>query len=820
MTLRPLFPVTQQFQNKNGSNLVGGKVYVYFQGRTALATTYHDEDGTVVNTNPVLLDNNGRATVFADTIYSYTIVVCDYYGKELFSQDITLHDAISTAEDVLVIGSNGSVKVDTSTLPNGAQYDLSVNTDIIATKKSVDDVKTDLTNLTGKVDNHTTQIGQIQESVAGIETTVSNKKDKQTELAFNGSATKTVKSITQNANGELNVVFENIDLPQEVPNVEITSEDKSIKVSETTDVQTNTKKFDLSVQGGGTTYSAGDAIDLTNNTISAKYGKGLEITTDNKLQLKVGKGLTLDNDTLELTIKDLATSITDFRDGDVILVDGPSGTAKMSKVDLLKETAENALGSIHSLSNTATVADLVSDNYLAINRISGTKKLPANIILPILGNSNTLGITDANDAGVGVLLVNTTISHIPEASGILCTYGTSSTSNYLTQFYITTKTNNFYTRSMHGGTWVEWKNYDISSILPDFLCIVFDYFSISDVSTTTANKYVQATGYVGDAANFSMSQTFTLHDGESVFIYGGAYKSNVSVIAKYVGSATYYEPKVISTQSEKRGYYYTNESGSDETIVLSYSELRKPDKYVIGKINSAFKPKEDDGTPEFSVFETFGVIGDSYASGVIYNSAGTDSSTFYNKSWPQIIGRKNGINVTNYSFGGARTNTWLTNTTYGLPKLLSDAPLDAYAIVLSINDRNNGGAEWLGTIDDIHVGDPSLNADSFYGCYAKIIENVLSHAPNAKIFCVQHAYNETGLPKDYNDAISAIASLYNLPCVPEFEDSFFSSAIYTQMYGGHPTYVGYAGMADALCRLMRKAMVDYKDYFKQYVPIP
>ena len=523
-------------------------------------------------------------------------------------------------------------------------------------------------------------------------------------------------------------------------------------------------------------------------------------------------------------IKDLATSITDFRTGDVIPVDGPDGTAKMSKDDLLKKMADNALGSIHLLSDTATKADLNSGNYLPLDGSAGAKKLPANIIFPILGNTYSLGITDANDAGVGVLLVNTTISHIPESSGILCTYGTSSTSNYLTQFYIATQTNNLYTRSKHSGTWVAWKKYDneeyIDSVVSDLLCIVFDYFSISDVSTTTANKYVQASGYVGDAVNFSMSQTFTLHDGESVFIYGGGYNSNVSMIAKYVGSATYYEPKAISTQSNKRGYYYTNESGSDETIVLSYSEARKPDKYIIGKINSAFKPKEDDDTPELSVFETFGVIGDSYASGVIYNSAGTDSSTFYNKSWPKILGRKNGINVTNYSFGGARTNTWLTNATYGLAKLLSDPALDAYAIVLSINDRNNGGAEWLGTIDDIHVGDPSLNADSFYGCYAKIIENVLSHAPNAKIFCVQHAYNKTGLPKDYNDAISAIASLYNLPCVPEFEDPFFSSAIYTQMYGGHPTYVGYAGMANALCRLFRKAMVDYKDYFKQYVPIP
>lgn len=43
--------------------------------------------------------------------------------------------------------------------------------------------------------------------------------------------------------------------------------------------------------------------------------------------------------------KDWATSITAFRTGDVIPVDGPSGTAKMSKDDLLKETAENAVDS-------------------------------------------------------------------------------------------------------------------------------------------------------------------------------------------------------------------------------------------------------------------------------------------------------------------------------------------------------------------------------------------------------------------------------------------------------------------------------------------
>ena len=122
-----------------------------------------------------------------------------------------------------------------------------VNTDIVNLNQSVDDVKTDLNNLTDTVNNHTTQIGELQTDVESIESSLANKKDKQTELNFNGSATKTIKSITQNTNGEINVEYEDIVLPQEVPNVEITSDDNSIDVVESTDSQTNTKTFDLSV---------------------------------------------------------------------------------------------------------------------------------------------------------------------------------------------------------------------------------------------------------------------------------------------------------------------------------------------------------------------------------------------------------------------------------------------------------------------------------------------------------------------------------------------------------------------------------------------
>ena len=344
MTLRALWPVTQQFQNKNGSNLVSGKVYIYYKGRTALATTYHDEEGTVVNSNPVLLDNNGRATVFANTIYSYTIVVCDYYGKELFSQDITLHDAISTAKDVIVIGSDGTIKVDTTTLPNGVQYDLSVFTDIIATKKSVDDVKTDLNNLTGKVDNHTTQIEQIQEDINGIDSSLAKKKDKQNELNFNGSATKTIKKITQYPNGELNVEFADIDLPQSVPNVEITSADNSVKITETTDVQTNTKKFDLSanIEDAPTfgRFIANNGLTLT------KTEGNMTLSSDGKIQLKKGKGYHFTirgnyyNDTLYNDLRDISFIEYSRNETIPIIVDGTLSTEQAQPFEISFDVAQ------------------------------------------------------------------------------------------------------------------------------------------------------------------------------------------------------------------------------------------------------------------------------------------------------------------------------------------------------------------------------------------------------------------------------------------------------------------------------------------------
>ena len=122
-----------------------------------------------------------------------------------------------------------------------------VNADIVDLSQSVDDVKTDLNNLTDTAGSHATQIGQLQTDVESIESSLANKKDRQTELNFGGSATKTVKSITQDANGIINVEYEDIDFVRGDSNVEIKSEDNSVNVVESTDSQTNTKTYDISV---------------------------------------------------------------------------------------------------------------------------------------------------------------------------------------------------------------------------------------------------------------------------------------------------------------------------------------------------------------------------------------------------------------------------------------------------------------------------------------------------------------------------------------------------------------------------------------------
>lgn len=98
-------------------------------------------------------------------------------------------------------------------------------------------------------------------------------------------------------------------------------------------------------------------------------------------------------------IKDWATSITAFRTGDVIPVDGPSGTAKMSKDDMLRETAENAAAQDYILSSKGFIDSSNADDVL------GTPRKLENLAQGTTWNiDNNLSISDAPSSNRAIVI--------------------------------------------------------------------------------------------------------------------------------------------------------------------------------------------------------------------------------------------------------------------------------------------------------------------------------------------------------------------------------------------------------------------------------
>lgn len=71
-----LSPVPKlQFVDANGVPLSGGKLYTYSAGTTSPLVTYTDSTGSVPNTNPIILDSRGEASVWLFSSLGYKFVL-------------------------------------------------------------------------------------------------------------------------------------------------------------------------------------------------------------------------------------------------------------------------------------------------------------------------------------------------------------------------------------------------------------------------------------------------------------------------------------------------------------------------------------------------------------------------------------------------------------------------------------------------------------------------------------------------------------------------------------------------------------------------
>ena len=85
-----------QFFDANGDPLVGGKLYSYIAGTTTPQATYTDESGSTANTNPVILDSRGEASVWFGTgVYKLALKTAadvDVWTVDNIGSDVSVAD--------------------------------------------------------------------------------------------------------------------------------------------------------------------------------------------------------------------------------------------------------------------------------------------------------------------------------------------------------------------------------------------------------------------------------------------------------------------------------------------------------------------------------------------------------------------------------------------------------------------------------------------------------------------------------------------------------------------------------------------------------
>lgn len=84
----------QQFVDGNGKPFAGGTVQFYIPNTTTPKSTWQDQNQTILNTNPVVLDGDGRAVIYGEGIYRQ--VVRDSLGNLIWDQ-LTADPAVANS---------------------------------------------------------------------------------------------------------------------------------------------------------------------------------------------------------------------------------------------------------------------------------------------------------------------------------------------------------------------------------------------------------------------------------------------------------------------------------------------------------------------------------------------------------------------------------------------------------------------------------------------------------------------------------------------------------------------------------------------------
>ena len=135
-----LLDPTFELVNTAGKPLTDGWIEVYIHGTRNKYYCAKDFDGTL-HEFKIPLDSLGANIILASPAHAYDVYVYNKFGSLVMSRYNVVPatgDGAVIKKDVTITSTDGTVKVDTSTLPNGVQYDLSVNTEIFVAGNCID----------------------------------------------------------------------------------------------------------------------------------------------------------------------------------------------------------------------------------------------------------------------------------------------------------------------------------------------------------------------------------------------------------------------------------------------------------------------------------------------------------------------------------------------------------------------------------------------------------------------------------------------------------------------------------------------------------
>ena len=316
--------------------------------------------------------------------------------------------------------------------------------------------------------------------------------------------------------------------------------------------------------------------------------------------------------------------------------------------------------------------------------------------------------------------------------------------------------------------------------------------------------------YIYLIAFFDENKKFLRDETQSI-ITKNADTISIPENAKYVVASTYSSSVVNGTAS------LINNNSLDEKITKLDSRITKIESIGIY------------GDSEFALFKKFGIVGDSLSVG---HTVSKDGQTALGRniywSWGQYMARRLGNICLNFGRSGVTSKLWLNpSEQYCYPRLIDKANLcQAYIVALGANDTQAP----LGSISDVNFTDMSLNADTEYGNYAKIIDTIQKTAPKAPIFLctIPHPRNSDINIQAINNMIREFASesrftgVYLVDLDAEYNEYYKTGKLGDEIRntGWHLTSLGYLYDSFVRQRALSQVVADNCAEFQDVFLLP